>query len=68
MHNEDNILINSLRAVLSKIQDQLRQQGLKDEKQTALLIMREHKVFNPTTNLLPVSLLDVIKIISNPTW
>ena len=68
MHNEDDDLINSWRAVLSKLQDQLRQQGLESGKQAAVAIMREYKVFLPTTNHLPVSFIDVIKIISNPTW
>ena len=54
MYNEDDDFTNFCCAVLSKLQDQLRQQNLESGKQAAVAVMREYKVFLPTTNHLPV--------------
>ena len=67
MHNGDDVLIDSWRAVLGKLQDQPHQQGLEGGKRVAFLIMRTYEVIHPTTNQLPVLFLDIIKTISNPT-
>ena len=41
---------------------------LEGGSKAAVFIMREYTIFNLPTNQLPVSFLDVIKIISNSTW
>ena len=45
MHNEDDVLIYSWRAISIKIQNQLRQQGLEGGERAVLLIMHEYEVF-----------------------